>query len=220
MKRINVLLCVVLFSGCASFEHNVLKVKSGGSQGNGVILSHDTVLTVKHLVKDPSDVKIWYWRDNRWRKNRGFWKKAEVIREISTNGYEPLVLLKVLGYKEDPGFFDWRGFEEKDIYKLSVNRIPGKIVTGRGSYLWGEECIIKGDSGSPVVDKSGALVGLISATIKQRRLWVKADKGWTLKNLDCPVCFISHKREKTVYTAVPTSIKALITKNVLDALGE
>jgi hypothetical protein len=197
-----------LFSGCASFEHNVLKVKSGGSQGNGVILSHDTVLTVKHLIKDPSDVKVWYWRDNRWRRNKGFWKKAEVIREIPTNSYEPLVLLRVLGYKKDPGFFDWRGFEEKDIYKLSVNRIPGKIVTGRGSYLWGEECVIEGDSGSPVVDKSGALVGLISATKKQKN------------GIDCPVCFISHEKERTVYTAVPTSIKALITRNVLDALGE
>ncbi len=202
------LVFVFLFSGCAHFEHNVLRVKSDGSQGNGVILSCDTVLTVKHLVKDPANVKVWYWRDNKWRKNKGFWKRAEVIREIPTNGYEPLVLLRVLGYKKDPGFFDWQGFDERDFYKLSIARVPSKIVTGRRSYLWGEECVIKGDSGSPVVDKSGALVGLISATSEQKNA------------MDCPSCFFPHERERTVFTRVPVTLEAIITRNPLDALGE
>ena len=78
LKTNTLLLLTLTLAGCAHFEYNVLKVKSGGSQGNGVILSSDTLLTVKHLVKDPLDVKIWYWGDNKWRKNKGYWVRAEV----------------------------------------------------------------------------------------------------------------------------------------------
>ena len=208
MLKTNTLLLLTLsLAGCAHFEYNVLKVKSGGSQGNGVILSSDTLLTVKHLVKDPLDVKIWYWRDNRWRKNKGYWIRAEVVREIPTRGFEPLVLLRVPGYKKNPGFFDWKGFKKKDTYKLGINTSPYKIITGRRSFLWGKECIRPGDSGSPVVNEKGNLVGLISATSKEGEE-------------ECPVCFISHGKENTIYTRIPISLKAITTRDPVEALGD
>ena len=117
-------------------------------------------------------------------------------------------MLKVPSYKKNPGFFDWKGFEEKDTYKLGINTSPYKIITGRRSFLWGKECIIPGDSGSPVVNEKGNLVGLISATSK------KEGKE------ECPVCFISHGKEKTIYTAIPTSLKAIITRDPVEALGD
>ena len=94
------------------------------------------VATVAHVVKGPLTIAG---------------RKATVVRTIQTNGWEEIILLEV----------DW-DWEAADIFDAS---------TGEGYVIWSYDraqsvrpsFVIKGDSGSPVLDRQGRLVGHVLA---------------------------------------------------------
>jgi hypothetical protein len=179
--KVCAILLNILLIGCVLPERNGVKVLCGEWIGEGVIVDYDKILTVKHLVENPEDgVYVYYNRDNTWKKKKhdwrygeGYWLEAKIIEEIPAGAWpdgekEPLLLLQILKYKKDAGSFNWSGFREEDIHsiKKKIYDEPCKVITGRKSYPWGEEVMINGDSGSPVVDRNNNLIGLICGTIE------------------------------------------------------
>lgn len=114
----------------------VVKVESRTHRGTGAVIGRNLVATVAHVGTGTFRVE-------------GY--RARVVREIKTEDYESIIILKVST--------EW---SKLDYFRFSTDT-PRVIYTRRGKTRPSQ--IIRGDSGSPVVDKWGRLTGHVSATV-------------------------------------------------------
>ena len=133
-------------------KHTVIVQSSPSRQGHGAIISHDQVLTVEHVVGDASEVLV-------KRGERTGWLRARVLRRIPSKP-ENLV---VLGIDVDEGLYGvllgFTGFDNP--VRPSLGGSPTRVASSRGELSWHGAALRPGDSGSPVLDALGDLVGLV-----------------------------------------------------------
>jgi len=123
----------------SSVEHGVA-ITTGHGRGRGAITGLRTVLTVEHVVGASSEVEV--------ATSSFGWTRARVVRKIAA-APESIVELEL----------DGEAFDASRVAE------PGEgtaawIVAARGPIAWGA-AVRQGDSGSPVMDSTGRLVGLI-----------------------------------------------------------
>jgi hypothetical protein len=114
-------------------------VQHRGHTGSGAVVGKNLIATVSHVVRNSSLVWV----------SGGL--PAKEVERIATQGYEEIVILRVS--------YD---FDDEHIFKLG-NGQPHEIWGPRGRQPWSPSEVIPGDSGSPVLDKDGLLVGHVSA---------------------------------------------------------
>lgn len=117
----------------------IVRVTGGKYRGTGAVVGRNLVATVAHVGTGTLRVE-------------GY--KARVVKEIRTKDYESLIILKVST--------EW---SDLDRFRISTNS-PRTIYTRRGKTRPSQ--VIRGDSGSPVVDRWGRLAGHVSATVGGR----------------------------------------------------
>jgi S1-C subfamily serine protease len=115
--------------------------------GRGVITGAHTVLTVAHVVGNDGEVEVGVG---------AFWTKARVVRRVSASP-EDLVEIEVAA--EKPGLFAFAGFEPERQAELATGE-PAFVLAASGIHVWADG-LRAGDSGSPVIDRDGKVVGLL-----------------------------------------------------------
>jgi len=118
-----------------------IKMPHAKRQGTGAVVGPNLVATVDHVSE--FDYLTIHGR------------RARVIRTIpTTNGWEPITLLEC----------DW-GWDDEQQFRLDANGEDDGYVTWtvRGPQSVQPSFVIPGDSGSPVMDAEGNLVGHVSA---------------------------------------------------------
>ena len=142
-------------SGCALVEglqrDPSVAVRAQGQRGRGAILGPRRVLTVQHVVGAAQRVRVAAGLE---------WAEARVVRRFAC-APEPLVELELA-----PSPWGFRGFAPARCAQLGRGG-PAWIHTPRGRLPWGAAELRRGDSGSPVFDAQGGLVGLLHG----RELW-------------------------------------------------
>lgn len=172
MRNTTALLVLVLLAGCASAPERVersivkldgpasaaleggAKVVAGARCGRGAIVGPRHVLTVAHVVGDAREVSV---------STGGPFDVAARVVEWRPSWPEPLVLLE-LDVAEDGSFGELLGMG-----RIAPARVLAKgagraavIVTPRGPVPCAPGArLVPGDSGSPVLDANGRLVGLL-----------------------------------------------------------
>lgn len=109
--------------------------------GVGAPIDSRTIATAAHVVNEGLEAKILGHR----------------IRKIDTiyhrDMIEPIVLLRIQ---------DTFRFGPDEIFKRAVGDLkPDRVITLRGIFPWDIYEVVGGDSGSPILNKSGELIGLI-----------------------------------------------------------
>lgn len=155
-------------AGIAQFNHDapagvegrsvVVGVEGSGLQGRGAVVGANLVLTVDHVVRRAGQVLVGTCRN-------GGWVKARVVQRIAASP-EPLVLLEL---DLDSGWYGtllgFTGFDVEDSYAQNPGGRATHVATRRGLHPWGPRVGVRlrpGDSGSPVLDGKGRLVGLLT----------------------------------------------------------
>lgn len=125
----------------------------GAPAGRGAVVGDRWVLTVDHVTRGQDAVHVATTRD-------GGWVAARVARRIAATP-EPLVLLEV---EVDDGVYGallgFTGFDP-DRHLPAGEGPATTVVTPRGHLPWVDGTLEPGDSGSPVLDATGGLVGLV-----------------------------------------------------------
>lgn len=129
-------------------------LEAGALAGRGAVVSDRHVLTVAHVLQGRAQVFVATGRD-------GGWVAARVVRR-QVGDPEPLVLLEL---EVDEGAFGlllgFDGFAGEQVLAAG-DGAPTSVLTARGLQPWTPGVLLPGDSGSPVLDATGALVGLVS----------------------------------------------------------
>jgi S1-C subfamily serine protease len=122
-------------------------------QGRAAVISPRHVITVAHVVRGASALIR--------TTAQGGWVEAKVVRRIPAQP-EALVVLEL---PVDGGVFGallgFSGFSAGDCY-APTQGVPAQVVTARGLRPWKPGVLVPGDSGSPVLDAFGQLVGLVT----------------------------------------------------------
>lgn len=123
--------------------------------GRGAVVGDRWVLTVEHVLQGRDRVFVATGRD-------GGWVEARVVRREAGDP-EAMVLLEVV---VDEGVYGlllgFGGFEADAVLRSRTGGAPSAVLTARGPLAWQPGVLAPGDSGSPVVDDAGRLVGLVS----------------------------------------------------------
>lgn len=123
--------------------------------GRGAIVGDRWVLTVEHVLQGRDSVFVSTTRD-------GGWVEAKVVRREAADP-EPMVLLEVAVDEGAYGaLLGFDGFGADTVLSPGVGGLPSNVVTARGLLTWGPGVLAPGDSGAPVLDDAGRLVGLVS----------------------------------------------------------
>lgn len=126
----------------------------GARAGRGAVVGDRHVLTVEHVLQGQERVFVATTGD-------GGWVAARVVRR-ERGDPEALVLLEL---DVDEGAYGlllgFDGFEAESVLSTGGGS-PATILTGRGRLPWAPGVLAPGDSGSPVLDATGALVGIVS----------------------------------------------------------
>lgn len=123
----------------------VVHILAGPARGTGAVIGPYSIITVAHVVRNESVVMVDVGR-------RVFkWKAARVVGFLHASP-EPIVLLHLLGDKRIEGHY----FRLRTGYKS-----PSYVITPRGVFDWQPGAITPGDSGSPVLNLSGDVIGLV-----------------------------------------------------------
>ena len=139
------------------------------SMGRGAVIAKDIILTVEHVVTDDDGKLLKHvWIDPYGRGRN--WLKATVEACIPSEP-EAVAVLRV-PLNEPCWFLGFPGFDTDDYYKRSTLGVAHVMETKRGPYTWVPDSTVKGDSGSPVVDKNGHLVGLVWGSHGDRPVYV------------------------------------------------
>lgn len=161
IKIVNVaviILCVVILGSCLTPQKSSLALAPGKSvtlhairAGNKHIISRaavvgpNSVLSAHHCIKDASQIWIEYDGDM-------FVARLAVV--YIDPKPEPIVLLSI-------GVADHPVFSKDDIYNIRTC-YPGRYVNGpNGLQKLERGLIVKGYSGSPIVDIHGNLTGVV-----------------------------------------------------------
>lgn len=140
------LIFVMLLSGCQTYGYDFgcdveTNTAQGRGRGRGAIIGPNEVYTVYHVVEDAKDIYV-----------EGYKAKIVSIQEPLDNG-DGLVLLTVRG----------ADFGSDRIVTVAPHISCGAIYLprrGEEQWPWG---LRPGDSGSPILDKKGQLIGLVRA---------------------------------------------------------
>ncbi len=129
-------------------------LEPGARAGRGAVVSDRHVLTVEHVLEGQDRVFV-------ATVGNGGWVAARVVRRERGNP-EPLVLLEL---EVDGGAYGlllgFDGFDADDVLAPGTGA-PATVVTGRGQLAWAPGVLQPGDSGSPVLDAAGTLIGIVS----------------------------------------------------------
>lgn len=179
MKNAKLLTLVLLLassSGCAqlaAFEHTLAQAgivevtrspahggavrvrSSDGRVGHAAIVERDRVVTVAHVVGDATTAWVDVGR-------RGAWVEARVVERIA-HSPEELVVLEVARDTSWLGALaGFTGFAQERVLELAPAAPHSHVLTTRGLLPLAAAELRPGDSGSPVLDERGRLVGLLS----------------------------------------------------------
>lgn len=149
-------LALVLLAGCSVSPRSVgVQAELGGPTGRGAVVGPTQVLTVAHVVGNRNEVWVATSRRNR------VWVRARVSRRYRAVP-EDVVLLEL---EVSDGFFGelfgFTGFSSADAFPTRRGQAPTAVLTRRGLLAWEPCTLLPGDSGSPVLDSRGDLVGLV-----------------------------------------------------------
>lgn len=126
----------------------------GALAGRGAVVSGRHVVTVEHVLQGHDRVFVATAGD------RG-WVGARVVRRERA-APEPLVVLEL---DVDEGAYGlllgFEGFAPERVL-VRGRGAPATVLTARGRLPWGPDVLARGDSGSPVLDAAGGLVGVVS----------------------------------------------------------
>lgn len=124
-------------------------VVSGDRRGRGAIVGKDRVLTVAHVIGDANDIEV--------GTSSLAWTRARVVERIPAQPEDVIVLEVATG----KGTFAFEGFAE-DRTAQKGQGAPALVLAATGAHGWNHSNALRpGDSGSPVLDGDGALVGLL-----------------------------------------------------------
>jgi S1-C subfamily serine protease len=123
-------------------------VLAGSRRGRGAIVGPRTVLTVFHVVGDETTVEV--------GASSLSWARARVVDRIPSSP-EPLVVLEV---EISAGFLGFEGFAAERTFEKAPGGHAAWVLASTGTHAWARG-IRPGDSGSPVIDARGGLVGLL-----------------------------------------------------------
>lgn len=158
--RYIILFLLSLLVSCAIPAGKVVKVCDGepGRRcplAHGAIIGPSKVVTAYHVVDQATASSQVTAHIARFYENLKVkhWYPMEINQLILSPGnLEPVVVMTVDGEK-----YLWC---RSDIFDVGYGE-PYKTITGRGEFLWSEYVPTRGDSGSPVLNEDGELVGVI-----------------------------------------------------------
>lgn len=144
------LIALLLFAGCASADSYrpsnlgttglAVSVTRGWVNGTGAVVGSRTVITSAHVVVNVSGTI---------RVNG---RRATLSHTVPSTHDRIAILELATGEK---------GFKPIEIFQIVPNRIPYQVWTLRGEHRFEDSKIVGGDSGSPVLDYSGYLMGVV-----------------------------------------------------------
>ncbi len=172
-KLLILALVLACSSGCAQLERTLTEAgivevvrtptQSGavrvraadGRVGHAAIVERDRVVTVAHVVGAATTAWVDVGRS-------GAWVEARVVQRIA-HVPEELVVLEVA---RDAGWLGavagFTGFAEERVLQPAPEAPHSHVLTTRGLLALATAELRPGDSGAPVVDERGRLVGLLS----------------------------------------------------------
>lgn len=122
--------------------------------GRGAVIGPDLVLTVKHVLPDGVQAYV-----STAATGRG-WIDATIVGELPASP-EAVLVLRVETDRSALGqLLSFSGFSGQECYTIG-DGAPETIATARGDVRLLGGSLQPGDSGSPVVDRDGDLVGLL-----------------------------------------------------------
>ncbi len=124
----------------------VVYVSVNGILGSGAVLDSKIVLTVAHVIKKQQMAMVDVGKFERK------WAAARVVGRIHAKP-EDIIILQLVG--ED-------SFPKIEYFKRGAGLpLPSVMVTTKGVFPWNPGSIVSGDSGSPVLNIDGELIGLV-----------------------------------------------------------
>jgi len=179
MKRLAARLALALvsaallapLSGCAALSEAIelrtpaaldagraVTVRRGsGLEGRAAVIGPNTIVTVAHVPSPWEATWVGTRRD-------GGWVEAAAVQHVPSHP-ESLIVLRVetTGDGVLSAVFGFPGFDADDAFACAApGATPAWIDTERGVLPFATADLRPGDSGSPVLDAEGRLVGLLS----------------------------------------------------------
>lgn len=156
-------------------DGRIVHIMAGsGARGTGAVIGPYSIITVAHVVEDQDMVMVDVGlHDFVWRGARvvGFLKGSP----------EDIVLLQLLGDEPIEGKY----FRLKTGYQQ-----PSYVVTHRGIFMWQPGVITPGDSGSPILNPSGDVIGLVHGYYIATRVGIIATfrrPAWKRPTFEFPI---------------------------------
>lgn len=172
---------LLLFSGCATHRYNegaVVRVKnSNGASCNAAVIGKNLIVSVGHCLSTDSVLFVFY---------RQKWHKATLVQKYEGD-HDTIVVMCVPTV--DWSMESWFALNPTGMPHLAITRHSGRVY-------WNSALSYPGDSGSPVIDRHGRLVGLIwghylntnKAIVEFLPKSMLNDSRWPAPGHTCAVC--------------------------------
>jgi len=139
-------LILIVLSGCVTHRYNegaAVRVRdTDGSHCNAAVIGKNLIVALGHCIDDGKTLYVRY---------RSSWYKAEAIQTYQGE-HDTIIVLRVESIEWEPE--SW--------FALNPGGTPHLALTHHsGRMYWHRALSYPGDSGSPVIDEQGRLVGLI-----------------------------------------------------------
>ena len=206
LREVEARLLRVLDAAKAATVHVQIESGFGLANGSGVVVSDDGyVLTAAHVSGAPDRDAVITFGDGRRVQGRtlgrlnfahcdagvvkisepGIWPAAAMGR---SEGLEPGTWCFALGY---PG-----GFDKDRGPVLRIGRLIHSLSNGRHQRMWTDCVLLGGDSGGPLFDLEGRVIGVHSAIAKptERNFHAPIDafhQNWVALTLGLPLLGVS-----------------------------
>lgn len=135
--------------GTADLRDGAVTIRGAGGAGRGALVGRRKLLTVQHVVGDASSVEVglgYLWATARVVRTIPAWPEALVELELSAGD----------------------AVEEDRVLETRSGKAAW-VLCADGPRAWGQ-ALRSGDSGSPVIDATGAVVGLVVGDFDQQPL--------------------------------------------------
>lgn len=150
---------VLVESGVVSFDRAsdrplAVEIAQDGQCGRGAVVGPNRIVTVAHVVEGMGSLWISVSRETGLIEGR-------IVQRVAANP-EGYVFVEIETQGGAYGtLFGFAGFAAENCFTLGSGP-PAGVLTKRGFLPWEIGTLRPGDSGSPVLDASGKLVGLVS----------------------------------------------------------